>query len=68
MVTIQITTVSFWAETITLVVDNINMNVQKDAFTTVGETLVDIINQLFDEGVIRVHLRLRQLFRRCQKQ
>jgi hypothetical protein len=32
-------------------VDNINMNVLKDAFTTVGETLVDIINQSFDEGV-----------------
>jgi hypothetical protein len=32
-------------------VDNINMNVLKDAFTTVGETLVGIINQSFDEGV-----------------
>jgi hypothetical protein len=27
------------------------MNVLKDAFTTVGETFVDIINQSFDEGV-----------------
>jgi hypothetical protein len=33
-------------------VDNIYMNVLKDAFITVGETLVDIIiNQSFDEGV-----------------
>jgi hypothetical protein len=32
-------------------VDNINMNVLKDVCTTVGETIVDIINQSFDEGV-----------------
>jgi hypothetical protein len=32
-------------------VDNINMNVLKDTFTTVGETLVGIINHSFDEGV-----------------
>jgi hypothetical protein len=32
-------------------VDNINMNVLKYAFTTFGETLVDINNQSFDEGV-----------------
>jgi hypothetical protein len=32
-------------------VDNINMNVLKYAFTTVGETLADMINQSFDEGV-----------------
>jgi hypothetical protein len=29
-------------------VNNINMNVLKDAYNTVGETLLDIINQSFD--------------------
>jgi hypothetical protein len=29
------------------------MNVQKDAFTTVGETLVDINNQSFDESAFK---------------
>jgi hypothetical protein len=31
--------------------NNINMNVLKDAFNTVGKTLLDIINQSFDVAV-----------------